>query len=127
MKVVLVSLLIIGAPALFAQPLLTMEKIFTQLDTTASGIQGTKQLEFTNMGNKALTITGVITGFDDEKVSFPKKTIAPGKTGIITYSYTKTECGKFNRDITIHSDGGEQIVHLKGYVSCPIPKEDLGQ
>lgn len=109
---------------MFAQPLLTMEKIFTQLDTTASGAQSTKKLEFTNMGNKSLTITGVTTGFDDEKIVFPKKAIAPGQTGYITYTYTKSECGKFNRDITIHSDGGEQIVHLKGYVYCPPPKEE---
>lgn len=127
MKAVLFFLFIVSAPNLFAQPLLTMEKIFTQLDTTASGSQGTKTLEFTNMGNKALTITGVATSYDDEQVSFPKKTIAPGKTAFITYTYTKSECGKFNRDITIHSDGGDQIVHLKGFVSCPVPKEDLGQ
>lgn len=122
MKALFFFVFVLAAPALFAQPVLTVEKIFTQLDTTMTGVQGTKKLAVTNMGNKSLTITGVDTGFDDEQVTFPKKPVAPGQTAFITYSYTKSECGKFNRDITIHSDGGEQKVHLKGYISCPVPK-----
>lgn len=102
-----------------AQPILTFERIFTNFDTVVQGSEGTFQLKFTNTGDKPLIITDCQTTSGADKCTWSKKPVAPGKTGYITYTFETKSCGRWNKPITVTSNGGSAItLYVKAFVQC---------
>lgn len=103
-----------------AQPVLTMEKMFFNFDTIPYNGEATFKLKFTNTGDKPLIITRCLTSTNADMCSCEKKSVAPGKDGFITYKLIAASCGRWNKAITVTSNGGAPvIIHIKGFVLCP--------
>lgn len=64
------------------------------------------RFEFTNDGTKPLVITKALTSCSCTKVSYDKKPVPPGGTGVVTvvYEVNKKDAGVFYRVIEIYSN-----------------------
>ena len=86
----------------------------------------THVFEFTNVGNKPLTLTNVRASCGCTTPEWPKEPIAPKKSGYIKVTYNPSgRPGNFNKSITITyqvggtTDTKQQVINIKGQV---IPK-----
>src|SRR4051812_28351006 len=103
-----------------AQAILTVEKIFFNFDTIAPQNGQAFRMKFTNTGNKPLVITNCLTSGTADACTWDKKAVAPGKDGFITYKIMASSCGRWNKPVTVSSNGGAPVViHVKGFVLCP--------
>jgi len=72
---------------------------------------------FTNTGKKPLILTDVHPGCGCTTPTWSKDPVMPGKTGIIKASYgTKGRVGAFNKNITVTSNAGTNVIYIKGTV-----------
>lgn len=72
---------------------------------------------FTNTGKKPLIIQNVQPGCGCTTPFWSKDPVAPGKTGVIKAAYgTKGRVGTFNKNITVTSTAGTNVIYIKGTV-----------
>lgn len=72
---------------------------------------------FTNTGKKPLIIQNVQPGCGCTTPFWSKDPVAPGKTGVIKAAYgTKGRVGPFNKNITVTSSAGTNVIYIKGTV-----------
>jgi len=118
-KTVSVSPAVAPAPAAAATPETTIKfKTETHdFGTLQEGDPAEAEFVFTNTGKKPLIIQNVQPGCGCTTPFWSKDPVAPGKTGIIKASYgTKGRVGAFNKNITVTSTAGTNIIYIKGTV-----------
>ena len=74
----------------------------------------------TNDGTEALSIFAVVPSCGCTDVVWPRESIAPGKTGVITATYSNDEgAGTFDKTLTVYTSAQKKpiILHLKGSVT----------
>ena len=80
----------------------------------------TVTFKFKNTGTGKLVINNVSTSCGCTVADYPKHFIKPGGTGEIKVSYdgTKKAAGKFQKSITVYTDGGKKFsrLHISGYM-----------
>ena len=75
------------------------------------------EFTFTNTGKKPLIIQNVQPGCGCTTPFWSKDPVAPGKTGVIKAAYgTKGRVGSFNKNITVTSSAGTNVIYIKGTV-----------
>ena len=85
--------------------------------TLQEGDPAEAEFVFTNTGKKPLIIQNVQPGCGCTTPFWSKDPVAPGKTGIIKASYgTKERVGSFNKNITVTSNAGTNLIYIKGTV-----------
>ncbi|MEM1137872.1 MAG: DUF1573 domain-containing protein [Bacteroidota bacterium] len=74
----------------------------------------TIEFKFKNEGKSPLKLTQVRASCGCTTPEWTKETVAPGKEGIVTASYNpKNRPGKFNKSITVKTDGNPEVVVLR--------------
>lgn len=80
----------------------------------------TVKFKFQNTGNGKLVINNVSTSCGCTVADYPKHFIKPGGKGeiVVTYDGTKKVAGKFQKSITVYTDGGKKFtrLHISGYM-----------
>lgn len=85
--------------------------------TLQEGDPAEAEFVFTNTGDKPLIIQNVQPGCGCTTPYWSKDPVAPGKTGIIKAAYgTKGRVGSFNKNITVTSSAGTNVIYIKGTV-----------
>jgi len=85
--------------------------------TLKEGDPAEAEFSFTNTGKKPLIIQNVQPGCGCTTPFWSKDPVAPGKTGVIKASYgTKGRVGSFNKNITVTSTAGTNVIYIKGTV-----------
>ena len=75
------------------------------------------EFTFTNTGKKPLILTDVHPGCGCTTPTWSKEPVMPGKKGTIKAAYgTKGRVGGFNKNITVTSNAGTQVIYIKGTV-----------
>lgn len=75
------------------------------------------EFTFTNTGKKPLILTDVHPGCGCTTPTWSKDPVMPGKTGVIKAAYgTKGRVGAFNKNITVTSNAGTNVIYIKGVV-----------
>lgn len=107
-----------AAPAA-AEPVTTI-KFKTEVHdfgTLQEGDPAEAEFVFTNTGKKPLIVQNVQPGCGCTTPFWSKDPVAPGKTGVIKASYgTKGRVGSFNKNITVTSSAGTNVIYIKGTV-----------
>jgi hypothetical protein len=99
------------------------------VDYDANGI---REFKFKNIGKSPLTITsvqgecGCTSTTIDGKPGWPQEPILPGKSGVIRVKYDTKRAGRFEKNVTITTNGKMSAVKvkIKGEVK-PAPVEDV--
>lgn len=89
---------------------------------------GVREFKFKNVGKSPLTITsvqgecGCTSTTIDGKPGWPQEPILPGKSGIIKVKYDTKRAGRFEKNVTVTSNGkmATMKVKIKGEVK-PAP------
>jgi hypothetical protein len=85
--------------------------------TLQEGDPAEAEFTFTNTGKKPLIIQNVQPGCGCTTPYWSKDPVAPGKTGVIKAAYgTKGRVGAFNKNITVTSSAGTNVIYIKGTV-----------
>ncbi|WP_118976858.1 DUF1573 domain-containing protein [Taibaiella koreensis] len=85
--------------------------------TLQEGDPAEAEFTFTNTGSKPLIIQNVQPGCGCTTPFWSKDPVAPGKTGVIKAAYgTKGRVGAFNKNITVTSTAGTNVIYIKGTV-----------
>lgn len=85
--------------------------------TLQEGDPAEAEFLFTNTGKKPLIIQNVQPGCGCTTPFWSKDPVAPGKTGVIKAAYsTKGRVGTFNKNITVTSTAGTNVIYIKGTV-----------
>jgi len=85
--------------------------------TLQEGDPAEAEFLFTNTGKKPLIIQNVQPGCGCTTPFWSKDPVAPGKTGVIKAAYgTKGRVGAFNKNITVTSTAGTNVIYIKGTV-----------
>jgi len=85
--------------------------------TLQEGDPAEAEFVFTNTGKKPLIIQNVQPGCGCTTPYWSKDPVAPGKTGVIKAAYgTKGRVGSFNKNITVTSTAGTNVIYIKGTV-----------
>ncbi|KAA5534980.1 DUF1573 domain-containing protein [Taibaiella lutea] len=85
--------------------------------TLKEGDPAEYEFSFTNTGKKPLILTDVHPGCGCTTPTWSKDPVMPGKTGVIKASYgTKGRVGAFNKNITVTSNAGTNVIYIKGTV-----------
>lgn len=88
-----------------------------EFGTLQEGDPAEAEFVFTNTGNKPLIIQNVQPGCGCTTPYWSKDPVAPGKTGVIKAAYgTKGRVGPFNKNITVTSTAGTNVIYIKGTV-----------
>jgi hypothetical protein len=69
-----------------------------------------------NDGDAPLLISRVKTSCGCTATDYSREAIMPGDEGMITVSYNAANSGSFNKAISVISNGGEEILSVKGIV-----------
>jgi hypothetical protein len=108
-----------ATPATPAEPTTTIKfKTETHdFGTLQEGDPAEAEFAFTNTGKKPLIIQNVQPGCGCTTPFWSKDPVAPGKTGVIKAAYgTKGRVGAFNKNITVTSTAGTNVIYIKGTV-----------
>ena len=113
------TLLTIVLAALLAAPIQFDKTVhdFGEISTKAG--KQTCTFTVTNDGSEALSIFAVVPSCGCTDVVWPRESIAPGKTGVITATYSNDEgAGAFDKTLTVYTSAQKKpiILHLKGAV-----------
>lgn len=84
----------------------------------AQGVPVSHRFEFTNTGDKALTIDNVKVGCGCTAYEYSKEEILPGEQGFVTATYNAKKIGHFTKTVTVftNEEAGQQRLILKGEV-----------
>ncbi|MDZ7742177.1 MAG: DUF1573 domain-containing protein [Bacteroidota bacterium] len=92
---------------------IVFEKTVHDYGTITQGADGNCEFTFTNKGQKPLVLSNVRASCGCTVPTWPKKPIAPGKTGVIKVKYNTARMGSFNKSITVSSNAANSRVTLK--------------
>lgn len=67
----------------------------------------------TNSGNAPLVITNVQTSCGCTGATFPKESIEPGKSAVVSLTYNASSAGVFNKTATVYANTNPGIVTLE--------------
>ena len=114
------TLLTIVLAALLAAPIQFDKTVhdFGEISTKAG--KQTCTFTVTNDSDEDLSIFAVVPSCGCTDVVGPRETIAPGKTGKITATYSNDEgVGTFDKTLTVYTSAQKKpiILHLKGSVT----------
>lgn len=104
---------------------------FGSVDYDSNGI---REFKFTNVGKTPLTITAVTAECGctattiDGKQGWPTEPILPGKSGVIKIKYDTKREGRFEKNVTITSNGkfATKKVRIKGEIKAKPTTGDGG-
>jgi len=104
---------------------------FGSLEWDANGV---REFKFTNVGKSPLTITavtaecGCTTTTIDGKQGWPAEPILPGKSGVIKIKYDTKRVGRFEKNVTITSNGkfASKKVKVKGEIKAKPGGDEAG-
>ncbi|MGL4293623.1 MAG: choice-of-anchor J domain-containing protein [Bacteroidales bacterium] len=96
------------------EPVLSITQTTIDFGFVKEGNTYTQHLSFKNKGKADLTLSEVEGLSDPFSAELPHSPIAYGETGSIKIFYNPTSVGIANQQITIKSNGGEQVINLKG-------------
>ncbi len=96
---------------------------FGTIEWDANGI---REFKFTNVGKSPLTISSVVGECGctattiDGKPGWPQEPILPGKSGVIRIKYDTKREGRFEKNVTISSNGkyATKKVRIKGEIKA---------
>jgi len=75
------------------------------------------EFKFTNTGTEPLVLQNVHASCGCTTPKWPREAIAPGESGVIIAEYNSNgRPGTFNKQITVTSNGGEQVLSITGVV-----------
>jgi len=89
---------------------------FGTVDYDANGL---REFKFKNVGKSPLTITsvqgecGCTSTTIDGKPGWPQEPILPGKSGVIKVKYDTKRAGRFEKNVTVTSNGKFATVKVK--------------
>ena len=73
--------------------------------------------KFTNTGTEPLVLSNVQASCGCTSPKWPREAIAPGATAVVTAEYNSSgREGNFNKNIFVHSNGGEVTLTITGVV-----------
>lgn len=103
-----------GFNAMFAQALITFDKLTHNFGTFDESKLQTCVFSFKNTGDKPLVITQAFASCGCTAPSFTKEPIMPGKKGEITVTYNGAGKfpGEFKKAVTINSNAKNNMVRL---------------
>lgn len=106
-----------AAPAAEAATTIKFKSEVHDFGTLQEGDPAEAEFTFTNTGKKPLIIQNVQPGCGCTTPFWSKDPVAPGKTGVIKAAYgTKGRVGSFNKNITVTSNAGTNVIYIKGTV-----------
>lgn len=75
------------------------------------------EFKFTNTGTEPLVLQNVHASCGCTTPKWPREPIAPGESAVIIAEYNSNgRPGTFNKQITVTSNGGEQVLSITGVV-----------
>jgi hypothetical protein len=99
-------------------PMMTFEKTTIHYGVIAKGSDPMRKFKFTNTGDSPLVIIDAQGSCGCTVPTFPKDAIEPGKTAVIEVRYDTNKVGAFNKQITIKSNiGADVLLHISGEVT----------
>ncbi|MCQ2285719.1 MAG: DUF1573 domain-containing protein [Bacteroidales bacterium] len=106
------------------EPEITFEKLEHDYGNILKGDNGTCQFRFTNTGKSDLVLTNVRSSCGCTVPSWPKESIAPGQSSVITVKYNTQRIGIISKTITVESNAinNRIVLRIKGNVA-DIPQE----
>jgi hypothetical protein len=105
------------APATTPETTIKFKTETHDFGTLQEGDPAEAEFVFTNTGKKPLIIQNVQPGCGCTTPYWSKDPVAPGKTGVIKAAYgTKGRVGAFNKNITVTSTAGTNVIYIKGTV-----------
>lgn len=100
--------------SVFAQKKITFDKTVHDFNKIMEGDQAEATFTFTNTGKEPITLINVRASCGCTTPTWTKEAVAPGKTGIVKALYnSKGRPGKFNKTITVNTNGEPQYVVLR--------------
>jgi hypothetical protein len=88
--------------------------------TIPQGVPVTHSFKFTNTGKEPLVISKVDKSCGCTTPKWTTEPVMPGQEGHVTATFNAAAAGGFNKTVTVHSNAGDKVLHIKGTVT---PKE----
>ena len=88
--------------------------------TIPQGVPVTHAFKFTNVGKEPLVISKVDKSCGCTTPKWTVEPVMPGQEGHVTATFNAAAAGGFNKTVTVHSNAGDKVLHIKGTVT---PKE----
>ena len=83
------------------------------------------EFEFTNTGNKPLIIIEAVASCGRTSPEYPKRPIAPGKSGVITVYYNPIgRPGGFKKDVKVRTNAGSGRTKTLTIIGSAIPAKE---
>ena len=125
-KHIVFSLLLLVSTEAAAQPVATFEAMRRELGTIMWNKEHMVTFVVTNTGNTPLIIKNVETSCGCTAAQWTKESIAAGKTGTVTASYSADMLGHFNKQLAVYTNAAPRPVYLSitGVVSSDTPEYD---
>ena len=83
------------------------------------------EFEFTNTGNKPLIIIEAVASCGCTSPEYPKRPIAPGKSGVITVYYNPIgRPGGFKKDVKVRTNAGSGRTKTLTIIGSAIPAKE---
>lgn len=103
-------------------PQITFEKEVHDYGKIKKGANGVVEFTFTNTGNAPLILSNAKGSCMCTVASWPKESIAPGKSATLKVKYDTKRVGAINKSVTITSNAVNEptkVIRIKGYVEAP--------
>ncbi len=100
-------------------PEIKVENEVLDYGTVEYDANGIREFKFKNIGKSPLTITsvqgecGCTSTTIDGKPGWPQEPILPGKSGVIRVKYDTKRAGRFEKNVTITSNGKMSTIKVK--------------
>lgn len=116
----IVSLLMIVALNLKAQPKASFDKTTHEFGTILWKNPVTATFKITNDGNRPLVISNVTTSCGCTVADWTKEPIAPGKTGLVSSVFDAKALGRFQKSVGIYCNASDKpiYVNIRGEVTA---------
>jgi hypothetical protein len=96
---------------------LKFETTTHEFGTVYEGTLATFDFKFTNTGNAPIALSNVQASCGCTTPKWPREPIGPGESAVIQAQYNSTgRPGSFNKNITVYSDAGNQVLTITGNV-----------
>ena len=84
--------------------------------TIPQGTPVTHEFKFTNSGKNPLVISKVDKSCGCTTPKWITEPVMPGKDGFVSATFNAAAPGGFNKTVTVHSNAGDKVLHIKGTV-----------
>lgn len=102
------------------EPAFTWSEETWDFGTIPQGTPVTHEFKFTNSGKNPLVISKVDKSCGCTTPKWITEPVLPGKQGFVSATFNAAAPGGFNKTVTVHSNAGDKVLHIKGTVQ---PKE----